>query len=354
MIAAFSHSSGIRLSHEAGEGLSLERIDMNKLERVRAALAGKPVDRVPISFWRHFPDIDEDPLALADQLLRFHEKFDLDFLKVMPSGVYCVEDWGCRVQYDGASNGAKVCLEHAIRTPKDWRKIKPLAPEQGAMGRELKCLRAVKAGREDNAPILQTLFSPLTVASKLSGPELLLRTLREEPDALLAALEVITETMISYARASFEAGAEGFFYATQMASRDRLSLAEHRKFAAPYDLRILKEISAYSSFNLLHIHGENIFFEEFSGYPVQAINWHDRMTRPTLGQGQKIFSGAVVGGLEEWGILMSGPESSIHAQVQEAISQTAGRRLIIAPGCGLPIDVPEPFLRAARWAVEGK
>ena len=334
--------------------LSLERMNMNKLERVRAALAGEPVDRMPISFWRHFPDIDEDPLALAEQLLRFHEQFDLDFLKVMPSGVYCVEDWGCRVQYDGAPNGAKVCREHAMRTPKDWGKLKPLAPEEGALGRELKCLRAVKAGRKDNAPILQTLFSPLTVASKLSGPELLIRTLREEPETLLAGLEVITETTISYARASFEAGAEGFFYATQMATRDRLSLAEHRQFAEPYDLRILKNISAYSPFNLLHIHGENIFFQELSRYPIQAINWHDRMTRPTLGEGQKVFSGAVVGGIEEWGILMSGPESSIREQVKEAISQTGGRRLIIAPGCGLPVEIPEAHLDAARRAVERK
>ena len=28
---------------------------MNKVERVRAALAGAEVDRVPASFWYHFP-----------------------------------------------------------------------------------------------------------------------------------------------------------------------------------------------------------------------------------------------------------------------------------------------------------
>ncbi|RPJ42390.1 MAG: uroporphyrinogen decarboxylase, partial [Deltaproteobacteria bacterium] len=44
---------------------------MDKKERIVAALQGLPVDRVPISFWRHFPDIDHDPLALAEQLLRF-------------------------------------------------------------------------------------------------------------------------------------------------------------------------------------------------------------------------------------------------------------------------------------------
>ncbi len=31
---------------------------MTKSERVGAALAGRPVDRVPVSFWRHFPEID--------------------------------------------------------------------------------------------------------------------------------------------------------------------------------------------------------------------------------------------------------------------------------------------------------
>ena len=34
---------------------------MNKMERVRAALSGGPVDRPAYSFWTHFPDIDLDP-----------------------------------------------------------------------------------------------------------------------------------------------------------------------------------------------------------------------------------------------------------------------------------------------------
>ena len=31
---------------------------MTKRKRVQAALSGEPVDRIPISFWRHFPDLD--------------------------------------------------------------------------------------------------------------------------------------------------------------------------------------------------------------------------------------------------------------------------------------------------------
>ena len=51
---------------------------MTKRERVQAALAGRPVDRLPVSFWRHFPDLDLDPGRLATALLEFHRRFDLD------------------------------------------------------------------------------------------------------------------------------------------------------------------------------------------------------------------------------------------------------------------------------------
>ena len=39
---------------------------MNRRERVRAALQGKPVDRPPISFWRHFFDKETSAAGLAE------------------------------------------------------------------------------------------------------------------------------------------------------------------------------------------------------------------------------------------------------------------------------------------------
>jgi len=325
---------------------------MDKKERIQAAIHGMPVDRPPFSFWRHFPEIDHDPDALAEALLRFHDKFDPDFIKLMPSGVYFVEDWGCRVHYDGAPNGAKKCKEHFIKSPEDWRKLDHLNVDQGALGRELKCLRLVRKKVRDSAPILQTLFSPLTVAAKLAGPELLLQTLRNDPASLKVGLKTIAETMDQYIQACLDGGADGFFYATQMAVGNLLSPDEYQEFGATYDLPLLENIALRSSFSLLHIHGENILFRELSAYPVHAVNWHDRKTWPTLAQGQEIFSGAVAGGLEEWGVLLRGPASAIREQIQDAVAQTQGRRLMITPGCVLPIAIPEDFLFEARRAVE--
>ena len=70
---------------------------MTKRERVLAAVARRAVDRPPVAFWRHAPDVDHTAEGLAEAMLAFHRRWDLDLIKVMSSGVYCVEDWGCRV-----------------------------------------------------------------------------------------------------------------------------------------------------------------------------------------------------------------------------------------------------------------
>ena len=145
---------------------------MTKRARVHTALAGRPVDRIPISFWRHFPDIDLDPVALADALLAFHRRYDLDFIKVMPNGVYCVEDWGCEIAYPGGSGGARTCVRHAVRRMEDWTGLRRLDPSAPELARELRCLQAVCAGKGDDAPVLQTIFSPFTVARKVAGADL--------------------------------------------------------------------------------------------------------------------------------------------------------------------------------------
>jgi uroporphyrinogen decarboxylase len=325
---------------------------MTKAERIQSAVERRPVDRPPVSFWRHFPHLDDDPFALADALLAFHSRYDLDFIKVMPTGVYCVEDWGCRVAYQGDIDGSRVCVDHAVRRPEDWKTIQPLDPEKGALGRELRCLRQVVKGRPDDAPVLQTLFSPLSIAKKLADEERFLADLRERPALIHRALEVITETMSRYAAVCLQSGGDGIFFATQVASSGLLTPDEHRTFAEPYDRQVLEQVDGRSPFSVLHVHGLDIPFDVMAAYPVPAINWHDRRTPPSLRDAQKRYRGALVGGLNEVETLRDGPEGAVRAQVKDAIAQTGGLGHVLAPGCVVPLDVPETHLEAIRAAVE--
>ncbi|MFQ5988652.1 MAG: uroporphyrinogen decarboxylase family protein [Candidatus Methylomirabilales bacterium] len=330
----------------------MRRRKMTKTERIHATIERKAVDRPPVSYWRHFPDVDEDPFALADTLLAFHTRFDLDFIKVMPTGVYSVEDWGCQVAYRGSLDGSRACIDHAVKQPNDWKRIRLLNPEEGALGRELTCLRAVVKGCQDDAPIVQTVFSPLTIMKKLAGEERFLEDLRERPALIHGALDAVTETMCRYVAACLGSKADGIFFATQVASSGFLTAEQHRTFAEPYDRRVLEQAAKRSSFSILHVHGLNIPFDLMAQYPVPAINWHDRRTAPSLKEGRELFSGAVIGGLNEVETLRKGPEEAVLAEVADALKQTGGMGHILAPGCGFPIDVPQAHLKAVRAAVE--
>jgi uroporphyrinogen decarboxylase len=316
---------------------------MTKRERVLAAVARRPVDRPPVAFWRHVPEVDHRPEGLAQAMLDFHRRWDLDLVKIMSSGVYCVEDWGCRVAYQGAVSGAKQCAEHAVRARGDWARIRPLDPGIGALGRELEAVRLIRKGRVDDAPILMTLFSPLTIALKLAGDRVR-EDLRADEAAVRPALEAITETMVRYAAAALEAGADGLFFATQTGAPAFITREENARWGAPYARRVLEAVQSRSALTLLHIHGLDVYFDQLTALPVEAVNWHDRLTAPTLGEGRRRFAGAVVGGLGESTTLRRGPVTAIADEVRDALRQTEGVGVIVGPGCVVPLDVPDAHL----------
>jgi len=325
---------------------------MEKRERVLAAIRRGPVDRPPVSFWRHVPEVDHTAAGLAEAMLAFQHRWDLDFIKVMSSGVYCVEDWGCRVAYQGSPNGAKQCTEHAVRSREGWARIRPLDPGAGALGRELEAVRLIARGRGDDAPILHTLFSPLTVARKLAGDRLV-DDLRQDPAAVEPALDAIADTMARHARAALEAGADGLFFATQTAAKDVVTPDESARFELPRMRRMLDAVGERSAFTLLHVHGRDIYFDQAASLPVHGVNWHDRLTAPRLGEAHRQFTGAVVGGLSEGRTLQAGPLDAIAAEVRDAIGQTGGRGVMIGPGCVLPLATPDAHLAAVVSAVRG-
>ena len=326
---------------------------MTKRERVLAAIERRAADRPPVAFWRHVPEVDHTAKGLADAMLAFHRTWDLDLIKVMSSGVYCVEDWGCKVAYQGHPGGAKRCTEHGVKTVADWARLRPLDPGAGALGRELEAVRLIRKGRVDDAPILMTVFSPFTIATKLAGA-VALQSIATAPDALRAALEVITETTARYTAAALEAGADGLFFATQAANAEAVTQAVSAGWELPYARRVLDRVRDASALTLLHLHGRDIYWDAWTALPVHAVNWHDRRTAPTLAEAKRRRpSGALVGGLGEATTLKRGPVTAITAEVTDALAQTDGVGVILGPGCVLPLDVPDVHLRAVLDAAHG-
>ena len=78
---------------------------MNKVERLTNAFNGKPVDRVPFSFWYHYQN---DRLGTDNGLkahMDYYKSTGVDYIKIMSDG------YDCPAMYD-------------VKVPSDWRHIK--------------------------------------------------------------------------------------------------------------------------------------------------------------------------------------------------------------------------------------
>ncbi len=317
---------------------------MNKRERLEAAIAGQSVDRVPVALWRHFPGDDQDPASLAAATIAFQRRWDFDFVKVTPASSFQIKAWGVQDEWQGNIEGTRQYIDRPIKQASDWRKLNVLEARSGALGEQLKCLKTIVEALPD-VPVIQTVFNPLAQMKNLAGERLLI-DLRQNTADFKAALETITQSTLNFVREFTSTGAAGIFYAVQHATSNLLSEAEFAEFGREYDLRILEATKNYW-LNVMHIHGDNIYFDAVADYPLQVWNWHDRETGPALTDGLARIKGAACGGIARDSVMLCGQPEAVRQQVADAIAQTKGRRYIVGTGCVMMIPTPEVNIRTA-------
>ena len=337
---------------------------MNREERVRAAIEGREPDRIPASVWMHISDKDQDPRSLAEAMVEFNETYDYDFIKMMPFGAYTVSDWGAKLDIYCDKYKEVEIAAPGIECREDYKRIQPLPAVYGTWGKVLQLSQWLERLVKPGTPYIQTIFSPAATLKKLAG-NCMLQDMLECPELVHGALAAITETTINFVKANIEAGVSGFFFAKQCASYDFMGDAMFAEFCKPYDIQIINAYKDVTWFNVVHIHGSNIRFDEVSAYPCNVINWHDRQSGPSLKEAREKCPNAFLGGLYEgpaivgssleYDSIMSRQGTTpdmIKKHIREAIDMVDGKGLLIGPGCVADPRSPEENLRAVREAVE--
>lgn len=322
------------------------RAKLDHWQRLAGAMSGGPIDRLPVSLWRHFPVEDETAAGLAEANVRWQRRFQFDLVKFMPTGTFSVEDWGVRTDYVPSVFGTRRVLALGAEKIADWERLRPLDPGAGCLGVQVEGLARTVTALDGEAPVLLTAFSPLTTALKLAGRDGLHAVMREAPDVLEAALEVITETTIRFIEASVQGGAHGLFLATQCADAAIMSRDDYTRFGIPFDLKVLGSAAAQLPFRMLHIHGEAAYFDMLASYPVNMLNWHDRMASPPLAVGRSLFPGLVAGGLNEEGPVSGSDVAASRRHLREALGGRLAPRTMIAPGCSLTMTTTDEMIDA--------
>ena len=328
------------------------KVEMSRWERVRAALKGQDVDRLPVSMWRHFFSKEASAESLAEAMLGFQSRFDWDFMKVNPRASYHVEDWGVRVKYNG--DASPKVIETPIKTPNDWLKLNVLDINSGVLGEHLTSLEIIARRLKGEVPYIMTVFTPLSIAGRLVySEEAFLVHLREHTDKVNYAMEVITETFTRFSKACLERGAAGLFYATtHWATTDRLSENEYREFSRPFDLKLLAALPP-AQFHVLHVCQQNNLLNAVKDYPVHAFSWDPRGAgNPSLAEGKNMLNGrTVIGGIAHDRSLVESNPMKLAAEIFGMRIAMGNKGWMLGPGCTFLQETPEANLRAIRDAV---
>lgn len=328
---------------------------MNKTERVDAVLAGRQPDRPPFSFWYHFgPDEAFGPKALEAHL-RHVETYDLDFLKIMDDNRYPRPE---------TSSGI-------IQGPADLDRLTVLGGDEDTFGRQLHLIGRLVHRLCGELRMATTVFNSWTTLRNLTGPDpghhgpptlekgqdprdlMMSRLLREAPEALAHALEVITESQVNFLKLALDMGVGGVFLSTRddWVDTPENGAGTYDRLVQPTDLNLLASCQR-GAFNMLHVCGKALNFRRFADYPVHVLNWADRYAGPTIAETAPWVRPALCGGLDNLGTMVRGTPEDCALEVADALRQATGRAILISPGCTFdPQAVPSENLQAIRKAV---
>ncbi|HYM67465.1 MAG TPA: uroporphyrinogen decarboxylase family protein [Patescibacteria group bacterium] len=322
-------------------------------ERVEAALAMSVADRPPVGAWGHTYREEWNPEALATITVERARQFGWDFVKFQPRASCFAEAFGSVYEPSGHRLKGPVLISPAVPDTDAWEGLELVNAD--ALDDQVKAIGLVAKELGRDVPVIQTVFSPITVGSYLVGKSEshLLRELRLNPDLVGAVLEKVADVLVDFSRRSVHAGAAGVFYAiSQYAGRGVMKETEYRERALPLDLSVLKRLPKQSWFNVVHLCGSNLNFGLARDLPVNAVSWSiHNQGNPTLVEGRQIAGKAVMGGLGQRKSLVYGPPSEVEAEARRAVAATGGRGLLLAPGCSVPPRVRDVNLAAMAAAV---
>lgn len=248
----------------------------------------------------------------------------------------------------------------AVKSTKDWKNIKPFAPE--TWEEQLNVIRQLKRELGHEALIIPTVFSPLRVLIQTAGSQLssdregrrhFVELIKKDPKAIIPAIDAVTQSLLYYIREARKAGADGFYISSQGDDLEEFGGGVFAEIIKPYDIQLSKLAAELAPYNILHIcesggHFTKATFNDYKDYPGSVINpplhnWQDEGL--SLKEISQFFGRPVLGGLNNRSkALKEGTLEELKAEVDE-ILRDAPANFIFGADDSVPNDVDQEKLR---------
>lgn len=332
---------------------------MNSRERTLAVLRGEIPDRVPVCLHNFLVASREagiplerylsDPEAAARAHLEAVEKYGYDCILIDFDTTMLAEAMGA--QRDSTPGQPGHIAAPAIRSLEEAEKIVPADPERdGRIPALVEAVRimAKRAGGEvairGNAD--QCAFS---LAALLRGVQDFLVDLVTEPDhpGIQRLLEVSYLSHLATHRALRRAGADFTSLGDSLSGPDVVSPALFRRFARPWQERLVRELAAEGIFTVIHICGNtSAILDQLGEYPSCGFEL-DSKTDPARAKETAGRNHALFGNLDPGGVIARGTPEIVRDAARRLIEcWKPNGRFVLNAGCAIPETAPPGNIRA--------
>ncbi len=309
---------------------------MNKRDRVTAALSGETPDRIPAAFWFHFTGENTSGQNAINAHIDYFKQCGCDMMKIMSDSYF---DYAASIE---------------VNTTADWYKLKPLGTDHPFYAGQIARAREIAKEVKKDALVYYTVFAPFSSIRSGYGNARVMQMLKEDPKAVLHALDVITEDTQMFMKALFDAGVDGIYYSVQGGEKNRLSVADYRKLITPSDKAALDYANTLGDLNILHCcgwAGDQNNLEDWKDYEAAAVNWAVYVEKMDINEGRAFFTNVrcILGGLDNTtnGVLYKGTDEEVKAEIRRLCEVNGNKGYMIGADCSIPSDTPYDRIRLA-------
>lgn len=251
--------------------------EMTSLERIVAVLSGKKPDRVPVAplvcgashrvLGTTYDKWSMDAELCTQSLLQAQELIDFDCFVTLVDLSVEAYDWGQELIFPLTSTAYTNTNNPAIKNVEDYYKIERLDPKKTTrMKMNIDVCHGLAEAKGKEVAILGFVYGPLGVLSQLRGHDRLFKDCLKNPEAVIAAQEVVTETLIDYAMAQIDAGVHGICIDTLYASGVIMRKSLWEKIEGPFTKKFADAIHKAGVPLFIHNCGNDIYIDAQAKY----------------------------------------------------------------------------------------
>lgn len=335
---------------------------ISKKQRFEAILSGKKLDRPIVSGWHHFLEHEHTAEDLAQATIDFARKYDWDWIKINPRATYLAEAFGNTYDFADYQWVFPKQTKAMIEKTADLWKVKEVDVGQSApLQEQLAALSKIRAGLPDT-PLVQTVFSPLTILMFLTGnssyvdktmygseaPPSFQKLLETDRAGIHYALNQIAQTMARYVEQLEHKAVDGLFYAVTGTTHPGLfSEAMFNELSRPYDAIVLDAMKQGK--RILHTCGSYADPERFDDYPIEGTSWDTEAEgNPSLAIELKKTK---VAGVDHQ-IFDTTDPTTIKGQVDDALKLMVDQPFMLVPNCAVSVTATAEALTALKESVK--